>query len=178
MKILKKILFVILGIVAVLLIIALFIPKDYTVSVSTNINKPQQEVFDYVKMIENQKNYSIWVMEDPNAKMEYKGTDGTVGFISAWDSQNKNVGKGEQQITNVIEGERIDVDLRFERPFKGEAKAATIVKAVSENESQVINEFYGHSPYPMNLMSVMAKGMLKDAMSTNMNNLKNILEKQ
>jgi hypothetical protein len=34
-------------------------------------------------------------MMDPNAKMEYKGTDGTVGFISAWDSKIKYVGKGE-----------------------------------------------------------------------------------
>jgi len=34
----------------------------------------------------------------------YTGNDGTVGFVLAWDSTNKSVGKGEQEITNVEEG--------------------------------------------------------------------------
>ena len=44
---------------------------------------------------------------DPNIKTDFRGTDGTVGFISAWDSNNiKNVGKGEQEILNMVDGGR------------------------------------------------------------------------
>lgn len=88
------------------------------------INRPQANVFTYVKMIDNQKYYSIWVMEDPKSLMTSKGVDSEVGYISAWDSKNKNVGKGEQEIMKLT-NERIDVDLRFVRLFKSEAKAST-----------------------------------------------------
>lgn len=177
MKIIKITLLTIVTISALLLIIALFLPKDYNVSRSIVIHRPQAEVFNYVKIIDNQKYYSIWVMEDPKSLMSFKGIDGTIGYISAWDSQNKNVGKGEQEIMK-ISAERIDVDLRFVRPFKSESKAATICKAIDANNTQVTNEFYGHSSYPMNLMTVFMKGMLGDAMQKNLTNLKGILEKK
>jgi hypothetical protein len=77
-----------------------------------------------------------------------------------------------------ITNERIDVDLRFVRPFKSEAKAATTCKAIDANTTEVTNEFYGHSSYPMNLMTIFMKGYLGDAMLKNLTNLKGILEKE
>src|SRR6187431_1270143 len=99
MKILKIILVGIVGLIGLLLLIALFIPNDYTVSISTNINKPRKVVFDYVKLIKNQEHYSVWVMQDPNVKMDYQGVDGTVGFKASWNSKDDNVGEGSQYIT-------------------------------------------------------------------------------
>ena len=175
MKIIKKIIIGILAFIALLLVVALFIPNDYTVSVSTVINKTKSEVFDYVKNIKNQEKYSIWMMEDPNVVMDYQGIDGTVGFKASWNSKDDNVGEGSQQIT-VVSDERIDVDLHFERPMKGDDKAATIVKAVSENQTKVTSEFYGHSTYPLNLMSLIGKKIITDAQTQNLANLKKILE--
>lgn len=176
MKILKIIGLGIISLIALLLIIALFIPNDYTVSVSTTINKPRQVVFDYVKMVKNQENYSIWVMQDPNVNMDYQGVDGTVGFKASWDSKDDNVGAGSQQITTISE-ERIDVDLHFERPMKGEAKASTLLESISENQTKVTAEFYGHSSYPMNLMNFMGGKYIIEAENQNLANLKKILEK-
>ena len=139
MKILKIILLAILAISALMLIVALFLPKDYIVTQTIVINRPQTEVFNYVKMIDNQKYYSIWVMEDPNSLMSTKGVDGAVGYISAWDRQNKNVGKGEQEIMKIT-NERIDVDLRFVRPYKSESKASTTCKVIDTTKTEVINE--------------------------------------
>jgi hypothetical protein len=176
MKMIKKILFVIIGIVALLLVLALFIPKTYTISVSETINKPKQEVFDYVKLIKNQENYSIWVMEDKNLKTKYTGIDGTVGFISSWNSKNDNVGEGEQEITK-ISNDRIDVDIRFKRPFESNQKAATILKTITENQTLVTSQFYGTDNYPMNIMSFIGKKIITDAETKNLKNLKIILEK-
>lgn len=177
MRILKKILFTILGLIALLLIIAIFVPRTYTVSVSETINTSSTEVFEYVKIIKNQENYSVWVMEDPKAKKVYSGTDGTVGFTSSWNSKNENVGEGSQTITKVIPNKRIDVDLHFIRPFEGDQKASTILKSIGNDKTIVTSEFYGNAPYPMNIMSFMMKGMLGDQMSKNLKNLKDILEK-
>lgn len=176
MKIIKGIVFGILGLIALLLIVALFVPKDYTVSVSTTINQPKQVVFDYVKLIKNQENYSIWVTEDPNVLMNYTGVDGTVGFKAAWNSKNDNVGEGSQQITKITD-DRMDVDIHFVRPMEGESKAATFVETVSESQTKVTNEFYGHADYPMNLMSLIGKKFVTDAQTQNLANLKKILEK-
>jgi hypothetical protein len=176
MKILKIIGLGIVSLIALLLLIAVFIPNDYTVSVSTTINKPKQVVFEYVKMIKNQKYYSIWVMQDPNVNMTYEGTDGTVGFKSSWDSKDDNVGAGSQLITAVSE-DRIDVDLHFERPMKGDEKTSTLLESTSDNQTKVTAEFYGHSSYPMNLMNFIGVNIIKDAETQNLANLKKILEK-
>ena len=176
MKILKIILVGIVGLIGLLLLIALFIPNDYTVSISTNINKPRKVVFDYVKLIKNQEHYSVWVMQDPNVKMDYQGVDGTVGFKASWNSKDDNVGEGSQYITAISE-ERIDVDLHFERPMKGEAKASTFLESISANETKVTIEFYAHSSYPMNLMNFVGENFIINDVTKNLANLKRILEK-
>lgn len=176
MKTLKKIGIVILIIIALPFIIALFVPRSYTVSVSETINRPQQEVFDYVRILDNQKDYSVWVMADPNLNPEIIGTDGTVGAIQRWDSKMEGVGAGEQEITSLTP-DRMDVDLRFKRPFEGNAKAANIFKALSETQTQITSEFYSNDPYPFNLMSyTFGRGMIRDAQTQNLQNLKRILE--
>ena len=105
MKTLKNILIIVLVPVAFLLIVALFTKKEYGVVREVVINKPKSEVFEYVKLLKNQENFSVWVNKDPDMKKEYRGTDGTVGFISAWNSKIKDVGKGEQEIKKIVDGE-------------------------------------------------------------------------
>lgn len=176
MKILKRIGIVILIIIALPLIIALFIPKSYTVSVSEIIDQPKQVVYDYVRILENQKEYSIWVMQDPNLKPEIIGTDGTVGAIQKWNSTMNEVGEGEQEIT-ALTADRMDVDLRFKRPFKGTAKAANIFREISENQTKITSEFYSKESYPMNLPSYLfGRKMIREAQTKNLQNIKQLLE--
>ena len=101
MNALKIVLFVVLGIVAIVLITALFVKKEYTVEKEIVINKSNPQVFSYVKFLKNQDNYSVWAKMDPNMKREYKGEDGTVGFVSVWKSEKKDVGAGEQEIKKL-----------------------------------------------------------------------------
>ncbi|WP_244270376.1 SRPBCC family protein [Christiangramia echinicola] len=118
MNILKKILIVLVVIIAIPLILALFVPKSYEVERNIIIDQPKQEVFNYVKYLKNQDNYSKWASMDPDMEKTYSGTDGTVGFVSAWNSENEEVGKGEQEIVKLEDGERIDFELRFYEPFE------------------------------------------------------------
>ena len=108
MKIVKRILIGLLLLIVLVLIAALFIPKGMMAEREIVINKPKQEVFNYIKLLKNQNNYSKWATMDPAMKKEFRGTDGTVGFVSVWDSENGNVGKGKQEIKKIIEGDRIN----------------------------------------------------------------------
>ncbi len=58
MKILKKIIIVLGVIIAILLLVALFVKKDYAVEKEIVINKPKTEVFEYIKYLKNQDNFS------------------------------------------------------------------------------------------------------------------------
>jgi len=178
MRTLKKIGIALLIIIAIPFIVALFIPKKYTISVSETINQPKQIVYDYVRILNNQKNYSVWVMADPDLNPEIIGTDGTVGAIQRWNSAINDVGEGEQEIT-ALTPDRMDIDLRFKRPFEGTAKAANMFRTISEKQTQLTSEFYNNSPYPFNLLSYLfGKKMIREAETKNLQNIKLILEGQ
>lgn len=175
MKVLKKILIVLIIIIAIPLVVALFVKKEYTVERDVTINKPTAEVFDYVKHINNQANYNKWVMMDPSMKKETRGTDGTVGFALAWDSDK--VGKGEQEITQINEGKRIDLALHFIKPFENNASAYMSTEPISENQTKLKWSMSGRSPYPMNFMNLFMNSMLGKDIETSLTTLKNVLEK-
>lgn len=179
MRILKKILIALAILVSVFLIVALFVKKDYAVEREITINKPKQEVFGYVKLLKNQDHYSKWATMDLNMTKTYRGTDGTVGFVAAWQSKIDSVGVGEQEIKGIIEGERIDFELRFIEPFEATEPAFMTTEVVSENQTKVKWGFSGHMDYPMNLMMLFVdfEKMIGDDLQTGLNNLKTELEK-
>jgi len=178
MKILKTILIAVGILIAIPLFVSLFAKKDYEVEREITINKPKEEVFDYLKYLKNQDNYSKWATMDPDMKKTYRGTDGTVGFVSAWESDNKDVGKGEQEIRKITEGERIDFELRFFEPFESTEPAYMSTESVSENQTKVKWGFNGHMDYPMNIMMLFMdfEKMIGDDLDTGLKNLKSVLE--
>lgn len=179
MKVFKSALIAVAILVAVPLLVALFVDQDYAVEREVVINKPKQEVFDYVKYLRNQDNYSTWATRDPNMKKTYTGTDGTVGFVSAWESDDQEVGKGEQEIKSIVDGERIDFELRFYEPFEATEPATMVTERVSDNETKVKWGFNGHMDYPMNLMLVFMnmEEEIGNDLQTGLDNLKIQLEK-
>jgi uncharacterized protein YndB with AHSA1/START domain len=177
MDVLKRILYAIGAIIALILIVAAIMPKELNLESEVIIAKPKQVVFDYVKILDNQKYYSKWVMQDPNVKMTMTGTDGTVGAISAWESNVEDVGVGEQEIKTIVDGERIEYELRFKKPFEATDSAYTTFVAIDSTHTKVINGFRSKMPYPFNLMRPMVRKMLTADMAINMKNLNEQLSK-
>lgn len=179
MKFLKFILIAIIGIVALLLIVALFTKKDYSAIREVTINKPKSDVFEYVKLLKNQDNYSVWANIDPEMKKDFRGTDGTVGFTSFWDSKNPDVGKGEQEILKIIDGERIEYEIRFIEPFASTSLAYMAVEGIFETQTKVKWGFTGKMKYPTNLLllTMDTEGMTGKDFQDGLNKLKMLLEK-
>ncbi len=175
MKILKIILIVFAVTIAIPLIAGLFIEKDFNIERQITINKPRNEVFQYVRYIKNQNRFSVWTNLDPNMKQEFRGIDGTVGFVSAWHSEDSGVGTGEQEIKAIREGERVEFELRFKKPFENTAMAYMTTEDTG-NETLVKWGMNGHMNYPMNVMSVLMRSTLGKDLQTGLNNLKNIME--
>lgn len=180
MKTLKKILLVLLVLVAIPFVVALFVKKDYGMQREVQIDRPVAEVFAYIKLLKNQDNFSKWASMDPAMKKSFRGTDGTVGFVSAWESTNPDVGRGEQEITAIVEGQRIDYTLRFLEPFESTDKAYILTEAVAEGQTRVVWGFDGHMAYPMNLMLLLMdfEQMLGSDFEQGLATLKTLLEQQ
>jgi len=179
MEIIQWILIVLIGIVILFLIIGFFAKRDYTAYREVVINKPKAVVFEYLKLLKNQNKWSAWGSLDPNMSTKFTGTDGTKGFISAWESNQKNVGAGEQEILKIVEGERIDYEIRFLKPFKSTSWAFLTVASVNGNQTLVHWEFTGNMKFPMNLMLIFMniEKMIGNDFNKGLQNLKTILEK-
>lgn len=167
---------IITGIIILLLIIAIFIRKEYSTHREIIIRIPAHNVFDYIKHIKNQNNYNKWIMVDPEMRKEFKGTDGTKGFIFGWNG-NKEAGQGEQEIKSVEEGKYIETEIRFVRPFAGVAHAKMITETMEDNHTKLSWSTNSQIKYPLNIMVSFIVKMLEKDMDISLNNLKIILEK-
>lgn len=180
MRILKFIGLGLLALVALLLVAALFVSKDYRVEREVVINKPVSEVFAYVKLLKNQHNWSTWTMMDPKMTSEFRGTDGTIGFVSGWKGDPNNVGTGEQEIKKITEGSRIDYEIRFLEPMVSTSPVWLTTDSIAAGQTRVVWGMSGHTAYPMNLMmSLMGvSDFIGAEYQKSLGNLKGILEKQ
>ena len=179
MNIIITILLIIAAIIIIFLIIAAFTKKSYSIEREVTISKATPEVFDYIRHLKNQDNFNKWVMVDPNLKKSYRGTDGTVGFVYEWEG-NRKAGKGEQEIININEGKRLDIEVRFERPFAAIANTPFVTESLPGNQTKLKWGMSSAMKYPMNIMLAfmdMDKMLGKD-LQTSLNTLKNILERK
>lgn len=178
MKTLKRLVLLVVILLAIPLVTALFVKKKYAVEREIEINQPKTEVFNYVKFLKNQENYSKWATMDPEMKKTYTGEDGTVGFVSTWDSEVPEVGKGEQEIIAIDEGKRIDFELRFFEPFESTEPAYIITESVNDSVTNVKWGFSGHMNYPMNLLLLFMdfEKMIGDDLQQGLENLKGVME--
>jgi len=154
----KKILTIILGVVVLLVVIlgvlVLVTPGDFAVEREIVISKPKAEVFAYLKLVKNQNVWSPWVKKDPKIKQTFEGTDGTEGFVYKWESDHPDVGSGEQEIKKITDGDRIDVELRFKKPFESVSPAYFVTEAVGDDKTKVRWGFSGSIPKPWNIMNI------------------------
>ena len=143
------VLYILLAIIILIAILAIIAPKTYHVPRSVIINRPTHEVFEYLKYLKNQDEWSPWARKDPDMVKTFTGTDGEIGFVSKWEG-NKHVGSGEQEITEIFEGKRIESQLRFFKPWKSISNAFMVVEPVGE-ETEVTWGFDGENKFPSSI---------------------------
>ncbi|MDX1542944.1 MAG: SRPBCC family protein [Christiangramia sp.] len=153
MKTLKSIGIVVLAFVVLLLIVALFVSRDFHYEKSITIDRPIGEVWEHTNSLAALDEWSPWNEFDPNMKKEMTGVDGTVGAMSSWESDHEKVGKGSQTISKVEAPRLLATDLKFYTPYESEAKG--YVKLDEAGNSTVVTwGFDSEMPYPFNLMKL------------------------
>ncbi len=160
-----------------LLIAALFVKKEVVIKQQIIINCPKQDVYDYIKFLKHEDTYNKWVMADRALKKDFTGTDGTLGYLFVWESKDKNIGEGEQEITKLTEGREVECEIRFISPRKNKAVSLMTTDSVSPGVTRVEWVFSSRMKYPGNLMrSKYIKRIGKD-LATSLKSLKERLER-
>jgi hypothetical protein len=178
MRTIKIILLALFLVICLPLIASLFLHTESSAVKSVVINRSQQDIFDYIVLLKNQEEFSAWAKMDPEMKREFRGEDGKVGFVSAWEG-NQEVGKGEQEIKKITPPTRIDYELRFKEPFEDTSFAYLELESKSNNETIVKWGFNSTMARPMNVMLLLMdfEEMIGKDLQTGLDNLKTILEK-
>lgn len=151
MKVLLKLLVFLLSMLALVLVVALFVDGNYSVKREGKVVTPPQTTFNYLKNLKNQEHYVPFFKQDPNIKIWYEGTQGHVGSKICWSSKKTSIGRGEFEITELINNKKIVLQHRQFSPSSEENVLNITLEPVGQKSTQIRFEITGKVSYPWNL---------------------------
>lgn len=177
MKILKKVIIALIGIIIIALVAAIFVSKEVIYEKTIRINTPIDVVWEHVNSLSDLDAWSPWNEYDPNMKKELTGTDGAIGAKASWDSDVEEVGKGSQTIAKIEVPNLLETDLKFYEPYESEAKGYIKLKKDS-NATEVTWGFESEMSYPFNLMNLFTdmESLMGKDWNKGLEKLKNLCE--
>ena len=150
---LKKILIVVLVLVAGVLGYAATRPDTFRVERAATIKAPPEKVFALINDFRRWESWSPWEKKDPAMKRTF-GSDATSGkgAAYAWEG-NSDVGQGRMEIAESVPPSRVRIKLDFVKPFE----AHNLVDFALEpkgDATHVTWAIHGPSPYISKLVGV------------------------
>ena len=90
---------VIVALVLILVVVGLFLPRNFRVERAVVINAKPQVIFPLIGDLKNWSQWGVWYERDPKMTVTYSTVTTGVGAISEWTS--KTEGHGKATITKV-----------------------------------------------------------------------------
>ncbi|MCC6722922.1 MAG: SRPBCC family protein [Saprospiraceae bacterium] len=175
MGILKKILFAILGIIALAILVAAFLPKNFEYERSIDINASKEVVFSIVNDLKTQDVWGPWQKQDPTIKNIYNEVASGVGQVSSWTSEGS--GNGKQTITESTPPTSVKVKVEFEGQGGGDGWYK-----LADGENGATKTSWGmafDAPWPTNIFTALFAGSMMNKMfDTGLTDLKKMAEAQ
>jgi uncharacterized protein YndB with AHSA1/START domain len=100
--------------------------STYTVERSTTIAAPAARIYDQIADFHNWTQWSPWEDVDPALTREYSGAGAGTGAVYTWKG-NRKAGEGRMEIVDAVPSERVEVDLRFVKPFKSRSTTSFVL---------------------------------------------------
>jgi len=146
----KKILLVLVAIVAVILIAGAFQSDPYRVERSVTVAAPAAEVFPQINDLRQSQAWSPWIKLDPSAKITFDGPASGVGASNAWVG-NRDMGEGRQTIVASTPNELVQLKLEFLKPMEDVATSEFRLTPGTSG-TNVTWSMYGHKNYVSKVM--------------------------
>jgi len=146
------IMIIIVLIALAIIILGVYLKNEYLIRREITIHKPKDEVFNYIKYLKNQNEYSYFNRKDLENIKSYSGTDGEVGFTYSWSSKINSIGTGTQTISKIIEGEEMCSTIQFTKPLPLKSLAIIKLTEINENQTKVTWTFSSIYKFPLNII--------------------------
>ncbi len=110
---LRTILYVIGGLVLLLVVIGVLLPRTVRVERSIVVQASPEQIWPYINGYAQFNEWSPWAARDPDATYTITGPASGVGARMEWQSENPNVGSGSQEVTVSNPYSHMEVALDF-----------------------------------------------------------------
>ena len=174
---LKKLLLVVVAVIAIILAMAMAKPNEMKIERSMTMKASPEKIYAVINDYHNWGQWSPWDHMDPAMKKTYSGAPSGVGSVYEWLGNDK-VGQGRMEITSATPSSNITMKLDFLKPF--EAHNVTMFDLAPEGDgTKVTWTMTGQSNFMSKVMQVfmnMDKMVGKD-FETGLGNLKGVAEK-
>ena len=120
MKVLRFILIILVCIIALIFIVALFLPSSYRVERSQEIAAPVETVFTKASNFWYRHSWDPWIAKDSTATSAVTGPTMAAGSVWSW--EGKVIGKGQVLIEEVLHNTSIHSKILFYKPMEAEAE--------------------------------------------------------
>jgi hypothetical protein len=172
----------VIGIVAVVLLAALFIyaatrPDVFRVHRVANIKAPPEKIVPLINDLHGFGSWSPYEKLDPAMKRTFSGAPSGKGAVYEWDG-DKNVGQGRMEISDTSPPSKVTIRLDFLRPFEAH-NMVEFTLAAKGDYTDVTWAMQGPVPYPAKVIHVFfdMDSMVGKDFETGLANLKSISEK-
>lgn len=166
--------YIFIGLIVSLLIIAAFMPTIFNIEKTIVIATPVAAVMDKVSDLNYYSQWNPWQQSDPTTKKEITGIPKTPGHKYAW--EGKKVGMGSLTL-NSMDERHIHFDLQFLKPWKSQAKDNWLFEQWGNGETKVTWQNSGPLPWPIaRLMGPMLNKSLSKQFEQGLGNLKKMCE--
>ncbi|MGH1419456.1 MAG: SRPBCC family protein [Hyphomicrobiaceae bacterium] len=176
MAFLKKLFFFIISLLVVLGLVGMLLPNEMVVERTVMINAAPEKIFPYVNNFRKSQEWSPWAKIDPQGTTyKYEGPEQGVGHKVTWSSENKNVGKGVQEIIESEESARVKTALDFYEHGKANAEFKLQPSASGTSVSWAFNSPLGANPVAR-WMGLIFKPMISSQFEQGLASMKTLIE--
>lgn len=147
MKVLKYVLFALLGLIGIVLVLGLIAPREIDVNRSTVIQAPQSAVFGTVSNLRSWESWSPWKEMDPAMVVTYGDKDQGVGGSYSWTGETS--GSGQLRILDTDAPNSIKTEIEFDG--QGTSQGSWDFEETAEGTKTTWG-IHASFPYPMNAM--------------------------
>ena len=173
---LKKILLVLLAVIAIFLVVVALQPSEFHLERTATIAAPQATVFDQVNDFHKWDAWSPWARLDPDAKITFEGPPAGIGTIMTW-AGNSKVGAGKMTLTENKPNELVKINVDIVRPMEGSSTTEFAFKPEGD-QTAVTWSMSAHHNFLAKAMCLVMNGkkMMSDIMDKGLANMKSAVE--
>ena len=122
------------GIFIAIVILLVALPTKVQYIETVKVQAPIAKVYDAVRFQEQLMAWSAWPTET-KSQCEVKNTDGQIGAQTVYLSKGKQF--GYQEITDLVNNEKVSFILKSKAPFEQETKLHFLFKPLQANKTEV-----------------------------------------